>query len=193
MVFFLCVAMAYLLGSIPFGKIIGHRRGVDIQKKGSGNIGFTNSLRSLGWKLALIVLLGDILKGFTPALIALRLLPLNQALTVALVGILGHIFPVWLKFKGGKGIATSLGVTLALNPVLAASATAVFLIVILVTKFVSLSSIFTLWSLSILAYLISPGLTLFYLALAILATWTHRENIHRLISGKEPKILQRAL
>lgn len=192
MVFFLCVTMAYLLGSIPFGKIIGRRRGIDIQKMGSGNIGFTNSLRFLGWKLALMVLLGDILKGFAPTLVALRLLPLNQALAVALVGILGHVFPVWLKFKGGKGIATSLGVTLALNPILAASAMAIFLVVVFVTKFVSLSSIFTLWSLSILAYLISPSLTLFYLALAILATWTHRENIGRLLRSREPKILQGA-
>lgn len=192
MTFSFCAILAYLLGSIPFGKIIALKHGVDIQKKGSGNIGFTNSLRVLGLKRALVVLLGDIFKGFIPTLVALRLLPLNQALVVALIGILAHIFPVWLKFKGGKGIATTLGVTLALNPVLAASATAVFLIVILATKFVSLSSIFTLWSLSILAYLISPSLTLFYLALAILATWTHRENIGRLLRSREPKILQGA-
>lgn len=185
------IIFAYLLGSMPFGKILAHKRGVDIQKKGSGNIGFTNSLRVLGLKPGLIVLLGDVLKGFIPAFLALRFLPFSQALFVSLIAILAHIFPVWLKFKGGKGIATTLGITFALNPTLAAGGMGVFFIVILATKFVSLSSILAVWSVAILTYLVSPSLTLFYLSLAILATITHRENIVRLIKKKEPKILMR--
>lgn len=190
MIVVFCAAVAYLLGSIPFGKIVARRRGVDIQKKGSGNIGFTNSLRVLGLKRALLVLLGDTLKGFIPTWVALRLLPLNQALIVAFIAILAHVFPVWLKFKGGKGVATGLGVTLALNPVLAAGGAVIFLIMALTTRVISLSSILTTWFLSFWTYFFSPELTIFYLTLAVLETWTHRGNINRLTKGTEPKIFQ---
>src|SRR5258708_5216306 len=99
--FLLLVGIAYLLGSIPFGKLIGKRHGIDIQKHGSGNIGFANVRRTLGWQAGLIVLTGDILKGFIPVLIARQYLSTYQVLVVALVAMLGHIFPIWLKFNGG--------------------------------------------------------------------------------------------
>lgn len=162
--------------------------GIDIQKKGSGNIGFANCLRILGWKPAMFVLVGDVLKGFVPVILALKILPLNETLIVALAAILGHIFPVWLQFKGGKGIATGLGITFAINPLIAVLGLVVFLLILLYVKTMSVASILSAWSLSILAYFFSPNLSLFYLSLAALATWTHRENIKRILEGTEKRI-----
>lgn len=188
MQFLLFIAFAYFLGSIPFGKIIGHIYSIDIQKKGSGNIGFTNSLRILGWKKAFLVLIGDILKGFIPVKIALQFLTFDQALIVALIAILGHIFPIWLKFKGGKGVATGLGVLLAINPLITIVALALFLIVFLTTKIISISSILSAYALPVIAYFMLPKLIIFYLSLAIIVTWTHRENLARLLKGTEKRI-----
>lgn len=187
MQFLFFIIFAYLLGSIPFGKLIGKKYGIDIQKKGSGNIGFTNSLRTLGLKPAIIVLFADILKGFIPTAIALQLFSLNQALIVAATTILAHIFPIWLKFKGGKGVATSLGILLAISPLLTLIAGSIFILIFLPTRIVSISSIISSWVLPLISYFISPNLTLFFLILAIIITWTHRENIIRLIKGTEKR------
>jgi len=186
--FFVFLIIAYLLGSIPFGKIIASQYGINIQKKGSGNIGFANCLRILGWNPALLVLAGDILKGFIPLFIALvGILSLNQTLVIAIFTIIGHIFPIWLKFKGGKGIATGLGITLALNPLIALAGISVFLGVVFITKTFPISSIFSAWLLVLCTYLLAGNLTLLYFSLALLATWTHRENIKRIIKGTEIK------
>lgn len=163
--------------------------GIDIQKRGSGNIGFTNSLRTLGLKKAILVLTGDALKGFIPTFLALRFLSLDQALVIGIVAILAHIFPVWLKFKGGKGVATGLGVILAISPLITIMGLAVFLIVFLTTKIVSISSIIGISSLSLTSYFVLPKLTLFYVILLAIAILTHRENIKRLIKGKEKRIV----
>jgi len=187
--FITLLVLSYLTGSIPFGKIIAQKRGVDIQKKGSGNIGFTNTARALGFKPAIFVLIGDILKGFIPAKLALAFLSFEQVQIIVLAAVLGHIFPIWLKFKGGKGVATGLGVLIALNLKLTLIALSIFLITFLLTKIVSVSSLLSTWSLPILAYLIYPNLTLFLLTLAIIITLSHRENIARLIKGTENKII----
>lgn len=189
MQFLFFAVFAYLIGSIPFGKIVGRMQGIDIQKKGSGNIGFTNSLRTLGLKPAILVLAGDILKGFIPARLALAFLSFEQVQIIVLAAVLGHIFPIWLKFKGGKGVATGLGVLIALNLKLTLIALSIFLITFLLTKIVSVSSLLSTWSLPVLAYLIYPNLTLFLLTLAIIITLSHRENIARLIKGTENKII----
>ena len=183
------VAFSYLLGSIPFGKLVGLKYGVDIQKKGSGNIGFTNTLRTLGWKPGVLVLFLDVIKGFIPIKLALQFLPLNQALVIGLITILAHIFPVWLKFKGGKGVATGLGILLAINPSVTIIALIIFLTVFFLTKIVSLSSISSAWALFVASYFVSPNLTIFLFALAIVLTGTHRENISRLIKGTEKRIM----
>lgn len=182
--------IAYILGSIPFGKLIGFKHGIDIQKHGSGNIGFANSLRILGLKPALVVLIGDLLKGFIPVSLALKILPLEQVLWVALIAILAHIFPIWLKFRGGKGVATAIGVTLALNPPLAIMGAFIWIILSHITKLHSLASLIVIWSISIIAYFIFKELVIFYLFLSILITWTHRQNIHRLIKGTERGIIK---
>jgi len=183
------ILFSYLLGSVPFGKLVGKKYGVDIQKKGSGNIGATNALRLLGWKPGVIVLVLDVIKGYIPIKLALQFLPLNQVLIIGLITILAHIFPIWLKFKGGKGVATGLGVVLATNPSITMIALIIFLTVFLLTKIVSLSSIFSAWALFVVSYFVSPNLTVFFLILAIILTWTHRENISRLIKGAEKRIM----
>src|SRR3972149_6395694 len=181
MLFLLFIFLAYLAGSIPFGKLIGKKYGIDIQKRGSGNIGFTNSLRTLGLKPAVIVLFADILKGFIPVKIALQLFPLNQALIIAFTTILAHIFPVWLKFKGGKGVATGFGVILAINPLMTLAPLFVFFVVFLTKRIVSISSIIATGSLILASYFIAPKYTIFYIILFMIILWTHRKNITRLL------------
>ena len=140
----LCIC-AYLTGSIPFGKIVASMRGIDIQKKGSGNIGFANCLRILGWKFAVWVLVGDVLKGYISVYMALRYLNLHQVFFVGLCSILGHIFSIWLQWKGGKGVATGLGVILALTPVIAIITLLIFVCLIFISKTFSFSSIASSW------------------------------------------------
>jgi len=188
MIFPLFIVFSYLLGSIPFGKLIGKKYGVDIQKIGSGNIGFTNSLRTLGLKPAILVLTGDVLKGFIPTFLALQLLSLDQTQIIGLVAILAHIFPVWLKFKGGKGVATGLGTLLAINPLITLIAAIIFLAIFLPSRIVSVSSIISSWALPLISYFLSPNLTMFSLVLSLLITWTHKENISRLIKGTENRL-----
>lgn len=188
--FIFLISIAYFLGSIPFGKLMGVRHGIDIQKYGSGNIGFANSLRVLGLKPALIVLVGDILKGFLPVVLALRFLPFNETLWVSLTAILAHIFPIWLKFKGGKGIATALGVTLALNPYLGLVGAFIWIVVLTITKLNSLASLIVIYSMPITAYFFSRELTVFYVILLVVGTWTHRQNMHHLIKGTEKGIIK---
>ena len=175
--FVVLVVFAYLLGSIPFGKIVGNRRGIDIQKHGSGNIGFANAFRVLGWKPSLIVLAGDILKGLIPVLIAVQSLPNYQVLIVGLAAVVGHIFPVWLGFKGGKGIATGLGVTLVLTPLVGLLGAFVYIVAFAYFRKSGPSSIVAAWSLPVFCAVISPQYTWFYVSLGFLALWTHRNNL----------------
>ena len=179
-----CLFLAYLLGSIPFGKIVGLRMGIDIQKKGSGNIGFANSVRVLGWKAGIIVLVGDVLKGFLPSLLAVHVLSFQQALVVGLVAILAHIFPIWLKFKGGKGIATGLGITLAIQPLVGLCGFAMYIAVYLVAKKSAPSSVLAAWSLILFSLLFAPRYAGFALILALLATWTHRTNLQKHLKAR---------
>lgn len=187
--FYILLILSYILGSIPFGKIIGHLKGLDIQKHGSGNIGFANSLRVMGWKPAFFVLAGDILKGYIPVYYALNQFSLNYTLIIGLVAIAGHIFSPWLKFKGGKGVATMLGVSLALNPIIALIAIAVWAIIFLLDKTASVSSLIIALLMPILSLFMESKLFYFYLFLLVIILFTHRVNISSLIKGKEVKIL----
>lgn len=181
---FVFAILAYGLGSIPFGKIISKYYEVDIQKTGSGNIGFANVLRSVGKKPAIIVLVGDILKGFIPILAAKHYLPYEyQLMIIGLMAMLGHIFPVWLKFKGGKGIATGLGVTLAINFLLGLLGLGVYIITAATFKKSAIGSIFGAWSLPLFTLALAPKYILFFLGLAIFATWTHHNNIRQMIKA----------
>jgi acyl phosphate:glycerol-3-phosphate acyltransferase len=184
-VFLPLVGLAYLLGSIPFGKLVGKRRGIDIQQHGSGNIGFANAVRTLGWRPALVVLAGDVAKGFVAVAVAKHYLSGAELLVVAAAAVLGHIFPVWLKFKGGKGIATGLGVTLALSPLLASLAAVVYFAVFAVFRKSAPSSIAAAWSGPLICLVFDEKYAWFYLGFALLASWTHRSNIKQMIrAGK---------
>ena len=194
----LTLAVAYLLGSIPFGYLlVRFFRKEDIRAVGSGNIGATNVARSGAKGLGVLTLLLDLGKGFLAVTIALHVspgtrgVPSDLAMGAAVAAVLGHIFPVWLGFRGGKGVATALGVFLALTPVAALAAAAVFLLVVVATRIVSLASIAAAAALPVFALLLTPGRSPVYLGgvflLALLVIGMHRANIQRLIAGTESR------
>lgn len=186
---------SYLLGSMPFGFITARFRGVDITRQGSGSTGATNVLRTLGPAYAVPVLLLDIGKGALAAYLGLRYLELGTlgALIAGAAAISGHNWSVFLRFRGGKGVATSAGVGLVAFPMLLAVAVVVFLITVLVTRYVSLGSILGSWAALFLS--LSPEYSLVHripvMILVGLITYQHRSNIKRLLSGTESKIGQK--
>lgn len=189
------VVAAYLLGSVPFGLLIGRRYGVDVREVGSGNIGATNVWRSCGPRAGLLVLALDIGKGWLPCCLAVRLLPGQDAVHV-LAGALaigGHSFSPWLGFRGGKGVATSLGVTAALLPVPAVVALAVFVVLLAATRYVSLASLVAAVALGVTAQAMPYPAA--YRALAwfgVALIWVrHRANLGRLLRGEEHKFSAR--
>lgn len=190
------IFLAYLIGSIPSAYIAGKLRGVDLRKQGSGNLGATNVARSLGWETGLVVLAADCLKGFLPvAVLPLWIHPVSRW-TLVLIGvatIVGHVRPIFLLTRGGgggKGVATGAGVFLALAWLPLLIALAVFALVVLVTRFMSLGSLSGALALPIalLLQLRNPMDPVFLASIPIVlfVVWTHRANIARLRNGKEP-------
>ncbi|SCW96183.1 glycerol-3-phosphate 1-O-acyltransferase PlsY [Ancylobacter rudongensis] len=187
---FAALLLGYLLGSIPFGLIVTRMAGTqDIRSIGSGNIGATNVLRTGRKGLAAATLLGDALKGTLAVLLAGGLLGPEAALLAALGAFLGHLFPVWLGFKGGKGVATFLGVTLALAWPAALVFAAAWLAVAFITRYSSLAalvaSVFTVLAAFLLG---SPQTGVLLAILAALLWFMHRANIRRLLDGTEGRI-----
>jgi glycerol-3-phosphate acyltransferase PlsY len=188
---YLLVFVAYLLGSVPTGYILGSLAGVDVRKAGSGNVGATNVARVAGKRQGIFTLIADTAKGFIPVVIALNLglSPIATAF-VGIAAFLGHLYPVFLKFQGGKGVATALGVFLGLAPWATLILLLVFAAVLLMTRFVSLSSMVAAASSPIVLWLsfyppILIGMSFFIAAMIILR---HRRNIQRLRSGTEPRL-----
>jgi glycerol-3-phosphate acyltransferase PlsY len=183
------LALGYLLGSIPFGLLLTRAAGLgDIRKIGSGNIGATNVLRTGNKALALATLLLDGGKGAVAVLIARYWGP-EMMLLAGAGAILGHLYPVWLGFKGGKGVATGLGILLALDWRLGGLACVTWLAVALIFRYSSLSALLAFLLAPIYAWLLAgPRLAVFALLLAALVWWRHRENIRRLLKGEEPRI-----
>jgi acyl phosphate:glycerol-3-phosphate acyltransferase len=186
----LLVLTAYLLGSVPTGYIVGSLSGVDVRKAGSGNVGATNVARVVGKRQGIFTLVADAAKGFVPVILVLNLglTPVATAL-VGIAAFLGHLYPVFLRFRGGKGVATALGVLVGLAPWATVGLVVVFAAVLLTTRFVSLSSMvaaalapIALWLLSYPP--ISIGMSFF---IAVMIVLRHRENIKRLLSGAEPR------
>jgi len=184
-------AGAYVLGSFPTGLLVGRARGIDVRTVGSGNIGATNVARALGKKWAVFVLLCDALKGFLPVAAAKALCP-DQPVVVALAGlstIVGHVFTVFLRGRGGKGVATSLGVSLGLSPGIGLACLGIYALVYAVTRLSSLGSLLGIWSFPAIAAL-RGDLPRPYVALsvvvALLVTMRHRANIGRLLRREEP-------
>jgi glycerol-3-phosphate acyltransferase PlsY len=190
--------VAYLLGSIPTGFLVAKARGVDIRTVGSGNIGATNAFRVLGKGLGIFVLLMDALKGYVAvqvgALVVSELLPgvplEYLRITAGIAAILGHNFTCWLHFKGGKGIATSAGVLIALVPLALAIILTIFIILFLVTRYVSVGSIAAAFALPFATWFTQHdiGLTVVMAAIGALAILKHRKNIQRLLNGTENRI-----
>lgn len=180
------ILLAYLAGSIPFGKIISGRRGVDISKTGSGNIGTANVFRHLGWQAGVAVFVLDAAKGFIPVILASEYLNFydNRLLLVGLAAVLGHIFPVWLKFKGGKGIATGFGVILATAPLLAIIGLLIYAFCLVVLRKSAPSSLAAVVCLPVLGLFYRPDIAVFLLLFAVLAFWTHRINIRNYFAGR---------
>jgi glycerol-3-phosphate acyltransferase PlsY len=180
----------YLLGSVPFGLILTRMAGLgDIRSIGSGNIGATNVLRTGNKKLALATLLLDGAKGAVAVLLARWLLPEPLPVVAGAAAFVGHIFPVWLKFKGGKGVATALGTWLALAWPIGIAACLTWLLVALVFRFSSLSALLAVALAPVYAiWLGTPALIWFGIGVAILVWIRHHENIRRLLKGEEPKI-----
>ena len=190
----LSIPLAYLLGSIPFGYILVKIfRNEDIRASGSGNIGATNVARSGAKGLGIATLLLDCGKAFVAVKIAQHIAPGNYDLAVvaAVAAILGHVFPVWLSFRGGKGVASALGVFLALTPISAACTFAVFLVIVLITRYVSLASVvgsatFPLFAFHFVPFR-SPIVILGFLFIPLLIIVKHHQNIRRLLAGTESR------
>ncbi|MDX1931528.1 MAG: glycerol-3-phosphate 1-O-acyltransferase PlsY [Capsulimonadales bacterium] len=182
------VCLAFVLGSVPFGYLAGRLMGKDLRQLGSGNIGATNTLRHLGKGPGIAVLILDALKGFLPTQAA-AFWHLSGVWIVAtgLAAMLGHIFSPFLRFKGGKGVATGLGVMLALSPAAAAVSAAVFAVTVYLTRYVSLGSILAAVTMVVLLFLLNEPLPyrLFGLLAAIFVLVRHKENIRRLLAGTE--------
>jgi glycerol-3-phosphate acyltransferase PlsY len=185
---------AYLLGSIPFGIMIGRFFGhIDVSKVGSGNIGAANVAREAGVKWGLLTLVLDALKGFMPVALAYHSIGPAVDTTEVLVGIvgtaalLGHQFPIYNRFKGGKGVATGLGVFLALSPMACLFSGTVFVVMVILWGYISLGSILAALGLPLWLLILghSKQFVLFSLVIALLITFLHRGNIQRLLQGNE--------
>lgn len=195
MEYIIVAVLAYLIGSINSSILVGRLHGIDIRQHGSGNAGVTNTLRTLGKGAAALVLVGDFLKGVAAVLIGLAISDNIGGLIGGLFSIFGHNWPVYFGFKGGKGILTSLAVVFTIDWRIGLIATAIGVLVIALTRFVSLASIIGAAVLPVLFYFIESyrGISkihavVFSLIISILAIYKHRSNIRRLISKSESKI-----
>ena len=181
---------AYLLGSVPTGLLLARSMGVNIRETGSGNIGATNVYRTIGRKLGILTLVGDCLKGLIPVLIAKWLgLPEIWIAAVGAAAFLGHVYTVFLGFKGGKGVATALGVFLGTSPLSVLFGVIVFALVLYRWRYVSLASITAAAVIPVPVWIVgaSPELTAMALVIAAIVILKHHENISRLRAGTESK------
>lgn len=192
----LLVIIGYLLGSIPFGVVVARLSGqVDLRRVGSGNIGATNVLRAVGKGAAAWTLAGDVGKGVAAATLARAVSGAPWVVAAAaLAAVLGHLFPVWLRFRGGKGVATSLGVILACMPAVGGLVLATWLGVAVISRYSSLAALVASAALPLASWLVDgrPAMLALSGVLLVLAVIRHRDNIRRLVAGTEGKIGQKA-
>ncbi len=197
----LAFVLSYLLGSIPTSVWVGkYFHGIDVRKHGSGNAGATNTIRVLGWKTGIPVLLVDLAKGWVAAMLPVffalagekTALLINLQIFTGLTAVIGHIFPVFAGFRGGKGVATIFGVLLAIHPSLTLLCFGVFLVVLIITGIVSVSSMSAGIAFPILLFAVFDTPSLFFkifsVIVAIALLITHRNNIKRLLKGEEKKL-----
>ncbi len=181
-------AVAYIVGSIPTGLLLARASGVDIRATGSGNIGATNVYRTLGRTVGIATLLGDCLKGLVPVLVARKLGFADPwVAAVGLAAFLGHVYTIFLGFKGGKGVATALGVFLGVSPLSVLGALALFIGIVATTRYISLGSIIAAAAMPLFVAAVErrPLLVGMTLVIAVIVIVKHRENIRRLREGTE--------
>jgi glycerol-3-phosphate acyltransferase PlsY len=184
------VIAAFALGSVPTGMIVARARGVDLRKVGSGNIGATNVGRALGKKWAIFVLVADAAKGYAPAALAARWLPPFGVAAVAIAAVVGHMFSVFLKGRGGKGVATSLGAALALSPLAALACAGLYALLYAMVRISSVGSLVAVSSFPLALYLTGDRERAHYLfagTIAVLVIARHKDNLRRLARGEELK------
>lgn len=198
------IVVAYLFGGIPIGLMVGRARGVDLTQVGSGNIGASNVMRTLGTRLGILVWLADLLKGLIPVMWARQLLhgldsPWPYLAAVALAAVLGHCFSPYLRLRGGRGVSTSLGAVLALDWRVGLIAFGVWVFLLILSRYISLSSLVAALSVPVLFALIKPETVAAQpvfiacgVALALLVIIKHIPNLGRLLAGTESKVGQKA-
>ncbi|KAF2956528.1 glycerol-3-phosphate 1-O-acyltransferase PlsY [Marinitoga sp. 38H-ov] len=180
------IIIGYISGSIPFSYIMAKLAGIDITKVGSGNVGGTNVLRSAGAFYGVFSMILDLLKAFIPTFLAYKLSG-NIAYFVGFFAVIGHIYPIVLKFRGGKGVASTVGVYFALNPILGLIFFLIWIPITLFTKYVSLASIVTLTTIGIISFIYSFELGILNILLALISVYKHKSNIERLLNKNENK------
>ncbi|HEY6099418.1 MAG TPA: glycerol-3-phosphate 1-O-acyltransferase PlsY [Anaeromyxobacter sp.] len=188
------LAVAYLLGSIPFSYLVARRKGIDVRTVGSGNVGATNVMRSAGRAAGLSAFALDFLKGSLATWLALRMAGPTVAAAAAVTAVLGHMYPVWLSFKGGKGVATGAGAFLPILPVAAVSGLLTFAIVAWLTRYASVGSVAGTTALPVVA-LLTGAPAAYSVAAAVAAAlivWKHRGNLRRIAAGTERRLGARA-
>lgn len=190
LVFLVLLIGSYLLGSIPFGYLVSKGKNVNIREIGSGNIGATNVYRALGMKWAVLVGLLDLAKGAIPTLLAIFFLDSEVLiLAVGIAAIAGHNWPVFLGFKGGRGVATTGGVVLVLMPLITLIAVLIWVVLVKTTRYVSLGSVAVAVVYPVMAFFLEPRANfIFILFLAAVIIFQHRPNIKRLLAGEENKV-----
>lgn len=186
----IALVVAYLLGSIPFALIAGKLHGVDLRTTGSGNLGATNVFRTLGRTAGITVMVLDIAKGAAAVLVAVALTDNPWPLVAGALAILGHVFPVWTNFKGGKGVAVGAGALIGLVPAASGVLIVLWFVIVLTTRYVSIASIVCAIAAAPLAWAFgAPWSYVVFIALAgLFVIWKHRENIVRLSRGEENRI-----
>ncbi len=195
--FILILFVIYLIAAIPTGVVVARLMGAeDVRQKGSGNIGATNVYRVAGKLAGVLTLLGDTLKGFLPLLVFKSWLATTPAElgTASVVAILGHCYPVYLNFRGGKGVATALGIFLVLSPKAVFFALIVFVLSVAISRYISLGSVLAALSAPLLILLLDHPQPIFLatLFIAALVIWRHRSNIKRLLDGSESRFKARS-
>lgn len=197
---------SYLLGSVPFGYLAGRLAGLDIRKLGSGNVGATNVVRVLGKKYGYPAFALDFLKGFGTVKISMLMAtgrppgwnsPEIFGIAAAISCVIGHLYPVWLKFKGGKGVATSAGALFALTPIGGLIGVAIWIVIFCITRYVSVASVTAAVVLPLVILVLSwrneNARAIFYFSVCIAAVviWRHRSNLSRLVRGTEPRFTRK--
>src|SRR5262245_17213806 len=192
----IAIVTAYLLGSIPFAQLLSRRYGIDLRRTGSGNVGATNVLRTVGIRVAIGAAVLDAAKGTAAVLIAQRLTSgIALPVAAAVAAVIGHVYPVWLRFRGGKGVATAAGAFGVLTPIGLGAALAAFAIAVSLTRFVSVGSMLGALTLTVVA-LVSDQRAIVGIGAAVatlLIVHRHRGNLARLIAGTEQRIGRRRM